>query len=142
MLTFTNPRLTATFTDWPLGGNKRGECRFAVETHPKKGHRICRVTTGKPKYSTYAGPSAIVDGSNGRTYLLQRIDIYGGVKVMRSDFMDATSDLGTNSSTFYRDSNPEQYNVLRQLVDKANEAPLTEAEIDRLADEEVARGLN
>ncbi len=120
MLTFTNPRIKAEFTDWPLGGNKRGMCKFVVENGGKKGFRISRTTTGKPKCSTYAGRSAIVDGSNGRTYLLQHVAMYGGVHVMRSDFMDATSDLECHSSTFYRDSNPDMYNTLLALIEQAN----------------------
>ncbi len=87
-LTFSNPRLSATFEDWP-SGSQRVRCTFQVEHHPKRGYRIARQTTGKPKYSTYGGPSAIVDGSDGRTYLLVHIPLYQMVKVRRSDFLDA-----------------------------------------------------
>lgn len=123
MFPLTNPRLVAEFNDWPLGGSKRGYCKFAVEPATKRGVRISRVTTGKPKYTTYAGKSAIVDGSDGRTYILQRIDIYNGVKAMRSDFMDAQLIPGQQSSTAYRDSQPELYNELIALITQANEVP-------------------
>jgi hypothetical protein len=118
MITFSNPRLEAVFEDWPIGGNKRGRCQFKVENGGKKGFRISRTTTGKPKYSTYANQCAIVDGSNGKTYLLQRLDISNSVHVMRSDFMDASGDLERTSSSFYQDN--DIYNTLRTLIDQAN----------------------
>jgi len=70
MITFSNPRLTATFDNWPLGGARRGRCVFGIEFNPNKGYRFTRVTTGKPKVTTYGGAGAIVDGSDGRTYLI------------------------------------------------------------------------
>src|SRR5689334_15722734 len=91
MPTFSNPRLTATFTDWPLGGDKRGQCVFKVESG-SRGIRVSRVTTGKPKYSIYGGKAAIVDGDDGKTYILHlTLPVYGPfIKIMRHDFMDAT----------------------------------------------------
>ena len=97
MITFSNPRQQATFTDWPLGGSKRGNCTFSVEFKKGKGWRFSRVTTGKPKTSTYGGRCAIVDGSDGRTYLLQFAGAFDFIKIMRSDFMDATGEVGTGS---------------------------------------------
>lgn len=81
---YSNPRKQATFTDWPLGGNRRGQCVFSVESN-KKGERISRVTTGAPKYSVYAEKSVIVDGDDGRTYLMQKTPY--AIHVYRSDFM-------------------------------------------------------
>lgn len=89
MTTYSNPRLAARFTDWPLGGNKRGQCVFAIEHNPKRGYRFTRTTTGKPKTATYGGPAAIVDGDDGRTYLLQWATRYGFIQISKSDFMDA-----------------------------------------------------
>lgn len=83
---FSNPRMTAEFTDWPLGGDRRGTCVFVVESHPKKGQRIARTTTGKPKYTTYAQQARIVDGDDGRTYLLFWSTQYSSaVRVCSSD---------------------------------------------------------
>lgn len=117
LITFSNPRLNATFTDWPLGGNKRGTCTFTIEHAPKKGYRVLRQTTGKPKASTYGGRMAIVDGSNGRTYILQEAGIYDFIKVMRSDFMDATHDIGQNAAVFRKDPD---FATLQQLIEQAN----------------------
>jgi len=89
MITFSNPRLTATFEDWPLGGNKRGKCTFTAEHRPNKGWRVSRVTTGKPKTTTYCQKLAIVDGSNGKTYILEATP-YNMIGIVRSDFMSAT----------------------------------------------------
>lgn len=124
MLPFINPRLVAEFNDWPIGGGNRGFCKFAVEDNGKKGTRVSRTTMDlhgricKPKYTTYHGKSAIVEGSDGRTYILQRVDIYNGIKVSRSDFMDAQlPDIG--SSTVYRDSHPDLYNTFASLIEQA-----------------------
>lgn len=89
---FNNPRLNAEFSDWPIGGQSRGQCKFTVETHIKRGQRVSRTTTDKfgrwhkPKYSVYGIQTIIVDGSDGRTYILQRT-IYNSITVMRHDFM-------------------------------------------------------
>jgi hypothetical protein len=93
-LTFTNARLEASFDDWPSGAN-RVQCRFYVEHNEKRGYRVCRMTTDKagnwckPKERTYGGPCAIVDGSDGKTYILQIAKLYGFVSIIRHDFMDA-----------------------------------------------------
>lgn len=74
--TFSNPRKTAMVEDWPIG-SKRCRTRFVVEVDDKRGERVARYTenkdrTGwnKPKRNTYASSFVIVDGDDGRTYLL------------------------------------------------------------------------
>lgn len=84
-MTFSNPRLYAEFSDWPLGGNKRGVCVFSVEYRKGKGWRVLRTTTGKPKVHTYGGKLAIVDGSDGRTYVLQEAGSFDAVAIIQSD---------------------------------------------------------
>lgn len=112
MVTLSNPRLEAVIEDYPLGGNKRGRCVFKVENNPKRGNRVGRTTTGKTKYDVYGGATAIVDGSNGRTYILQDAGVYGFIKVKRSDFMDATDTFG-KSAVFPGD---ERYEELKALL--------------------------
>lgn len=93
MITFSNPRLLAEFDDWP-SGRERVQCRFEFEHNPKRGYRIKRTTTDKhgrwckPKVCAYSGPGAIVDGSDGRTYIIQQSQ-YGFVQVWSSDLMNA-----------------------------------------------------
>lgn len=89
-ITYSNPRLEAVIQDWPIG-NKRTTATFRVETHPTRGQRGTRFTidpkTGRPsatKVLTYAAMVRIVDGDDGRTYLIER-SIYGGVSVMQSN---------------------------------------------------------
>lgn len=60
VLTFSNPRLRAEFTDWPIGGSNRGQCIF---------------TWCKPKCSTYA------DRSTSKNFNM--------VSIHRHDFMSA-----------------------------------------------------
>jgi hypothetical protein len=67
------------------------------------------VTTGKPKTTTYMGKAAIVDGSDERTYILQK-SMYGMVYVFRSDFMQEKT---------YSDTEP-QHAVITALIDEAN----------------------
>ena len=93
-LTFTNPRSMAEFDDWP-SGREKVKCKFYVEHDAKRGWRICRQTQDKrgqwckPKTRTFGGLCAIVDGSDGKTYILQHARIYAFVTIIRWDFFDA-----------------------------------------------------
>ncbi len=109
-LTFSNPRTLAEFNDWPLGGNKRGRCVFKVERN-KRGYRVSRQTTGKPKFDTYGGLVAIVDGSNGKTYILQVATPFKFIKISRSDFMNAAEANGGS----VHETDPD-YQPLMELI--------------------------
>lgn len=109
-LTYTNPRTGAEFNDWPLGGSRRGYCKFHVEKHNKRGWRVGRTTTGKTKYHTYGGPACIVDGSDGRTYVLQHSGVYDAISIARSDFMNS------EEGTVFKDSNPERFAELLEII--------------------------
>lgn len=117
-ITFSNPRLQAEFADWPLGGSKRGVCRFAV-CKDKKGVRASRTTTGKPKYTTYGGDACIADGSDGRTYVLRFAGKgYDHITVYRSDFLNVSrEDFGRDAAVFPDD--PE-FSELSALIRVAN----------------------
>lgn len=117
-VTFSNPRLVAEFSDWPMGGNKRGRCVFQVE-HDNRGWRVSRTTTGKPKYTTYSGQACIVDASNGRTYILEMAKIYGFITIRRSDFMDAGSDIGRERGSVFEDREPELFAELHAIIRKS-----------------------
>ena len=106
---YSNPVKSLTVSNYPLGGNKRGEMRFWVESNPKKGERIVRQSTGKPKYSTYAKECVIVTGEDGRTYF---ISLCGNdmIKVSSHDFMDVSREAGLDpngGSLFANPNNPE-----------------------------------
>ncbi len=122
MLTFSNPRRKATFTDWPLSFTKRGECTFEVHNMGKKGERVSRTTTGKPKFTTYASKAAIVDGSNGKTYLLLYSNNYGeSIRIASSDMQhDAPKDeTGLNSYTRLGYGEDDTFFQLKALVEMA-----------------------
>lgn len=93
MVQYSNPRLVAEINDWPIGGGNRGICKFEVEDGGKKGKRIVRTTTDKhgrwckPKKDTYAAAVCVVDGDDGKTYIMSTT-MYGFVKISRADFMD------------------------------------------------------
>jgi hypothetical protein len=118
VITFSNPRLHAEFTDWPLGGAKRGLCVFHIEHNPKRGYRFTRVTTGKPKTCTYGREGAIVDGSDGKTYLIQRAGSFNFISIYRHDFMSAS--FGTNGDHSIFPENTELFAIMDNLIIQAN----------------------
>lgn len=121
MVTFTNPRLYAEILDYPIGGGKRGKCVFTVHNDPKKGYRVLRTTTGKAKLDTYATKVAIVDGNDGRTYILKFDSRGGSVSVFRHDFMCADSKaIGEDARGSYVYPGDARYVELLGLVDDAN----------------------
>ncbi len=120
-ITLSNPRLAAEFYDWPLGGSKRGMCQFLVHKDPKKGYRVSRQTTGKPKYSTYRGKTVLCDGSDGRTYIVSYPPaVYGpSISVYDSAFMCTVDSVIPHYNT-PRDG--EVYVALAALIDQVHGA--------------------
>lgn len=119
MISFTNPRLNATFGDWPLGFNARGTCTFVVETHPKRGQRVLRTTTGKPKASTYSDKCCIVDGSDGKTYLLHYSKLYEAVSIYQSDNQHNAHFGRAGDHYVSRSAEPELFAELLTLIENA-----------------------
>ena len=118
---FTNPRLHAEFPDWPMGGNRRGPCVFNIEHKPGKGWRFTRQTTGKPKTHTYGGKAAIVDGDDGRTYLLQFAGLYDFITIYASSLLCADpKEIGGDNAVWPKDA---RYTALKALIDAANKVP-------------------
>ena len=99
----SNPVRSLTIPDYPLGGNKRGEMRFWVESHPTKGERIVRQSKGsKPKYSTYSDKYAIATGENGRTFLVSYNKLPNAVTVQDHNFKEPPKEYDLS---FYLDRN-------------------------------------
>lgn len=91
-LTYSNPRKSAVFTDWPYG-QLRTTCTFEIERDPKRGERAVRHTidpkTGEsnaPKPLTFSARQLIVDGSDGKTYIATK-SLYGHISIMQSNMM-------------------------------------------------------
>lgn len=82
MTNYSNPRMSAEIPNWPSGG-KRVTARFLIEV-TNKGERAVRKTTGRPYKLTYAKRMRIVDGDDGRTYIV-RAHGHGMVSIMRGD---------------------------------------------------------
>lgn len=95
--TLSNFRLSDEIPDWPLGGGRRGVCVFSREAN-KKGQRILRTTTGKPKASRYYPMICLADGSDGRTHLVGLTD-YGFVAIMSSDMQHSEYSVFMDSDT-------------------------------------------
>lgn len=108
MKTYSSPRREATVENW-AHGRRRVTARFYIETG-KRGERVCRVTTGKPKKSTYSEQCAIVDGDDGRTYTLHYGRLYGFVGVMRGNMKHQEET---------RNPRDPGYQELRDLLDRA-----------------------
>lgn len=123
MLPFSNPRLVAEFNDWP-SGRDRVKCRFEVLPRDRYGVRVSRTTTDrhgrwcKPKLTTAGQRAAVVDGADGRTYIL--VERSGGVHVARHDFMDAPALPGCSGAYAFQNFAPELYQELLALIEKAN----------------------
>ncbi len=81
---YSNPRTKATIENWP-NGSHRVTATFSIESHPTRGERAIRVTTGAPKKLTFARKMRIIDGDNGRTYIAE-LSAYGGmITIVRGD---------------------------------------------------------
>ena len=118
MITFSNPRLNATFDDWPLGGTRRGTCTFQVETNAR-GSRTLRTTTGKPKASTYSDKCCVVDGSDGKTYLLHYNKTYNAVSIYQSDNAHNAHFGEPGDSYVPQDTKPELFATMFSLIHSA-----------------------
>lgn len=110
---YSNPRVNAIVRDYPLGGNKRGQATFTIESKPGKGERGVRVTidprTGResaPKTLTFATKARIVDGDDGRTYIAE-LTMYGFVTIMKSNMQHRHGD-----AIFERDPDYEEVRAL------------------------------
>jgi hypothetical protein len=87
-----------TIQDWPLGGGKRGTCLFHHESN-KRGQRILRTTTGKPKASTYYMRVCLVDGSDGKTHYIGYSQ-YGFLSVMSCDMQHSDFSIHPHDPNF------------------------------------------
>ena len=113
-----NPRREAVFNDWP-SGRVRVNCRFWIESDPKRGERVYRQTEDKngrpckPKQKTYCTRACIVDGDDGRTYLLEQSGNFGFITI-------ASHDMKYDVETVHEGDNPSYYTELSGLLGAAS----------------------
>lgn len=86
-MNYSNPRMEAVIDNWPIG-RTRTTATFRIETSPK-GQRGTRFTidpkTDRPsavKKLTYARQARIVDGDDGKTYIIE-LTMYDHISVMQ-----------------------------------------------------------
>jgi hypothetical protein len=103
-MNLSNPREKAVIEDWPIG-RKRCTATFQVEDGGKKGQRVARTTTGKPKRTTYYQKVMIVDGDDGRTYIIARTEHNQAVVIP-----------GTLKTTEYFYEGSPEYDMIRALL--------------------------
>lgn len=82
-ISYSNPRMEATIENWP-SGSKKVTAKFWIESHPTRGERAVRVTTGAEKKLTFARKMRIVDGDDGRTYIAE-LSHFRHITIMRGD---------------------------------------------------------
>lgn len=92
-----NFRLSDKIENWPLGGNKRGLCTFAHERN-KKGQRILKTTTGKPKASRYAPYTCLAD-LDGKTVIVQATE-YGHISITDSALKYSVGTIHENDPNY------------------------------------------
>ena len=115
-ISYSNPRMKAVIEDWPIGQH-RTRAIFSIEQNPKKiGQRACRVTVNpnngalsSPKKLTYALISRIVDGDDGKTYVLN-LTSFGHISVFQGN-------MQYNEEAIFE--NDPRYNEIKALFDPA-----------------------
>lgn len=105
MLNLTNPRTEADCPNWP-SGRRRVHAKFWCETN-NRGTRVNRVTTGKPARTNYYLKALIVDGDDGRTYIIAHT---------RYNQMVLISGTLKDIQYFYSDESKEMYEQIRGLL--------------------------
>lgn len=134
---FSNPRHSVSVPNWPAG-TKRGEVQYAtatfqVEHKPNKGYRVIKTVVGKPKVSTFGGRVAIVDGIDGKTYIIQRSQFSEAIYVYRHDFKHPTKEelegLGLDDYVISFNVCNVWYNDAKNLINEAH-AQVTEEVTD------------
>ena len=131
---FANPRHSASIPNWPAG-TKNGEvqyatCKFQVEFKPSKGFRVIKTVVGKPKVSTFGGRVAIVDGCDGKTYIIQKSQYSEAIYVYRHDFKHPTKQelesLGLGDYVISFDVNQVWYHEFNSLIKAADDLTVQE----------------
>jgi hypothetical protein len=113
MLKLSSPRREVVVEDWP-SGRHRVTASFQVEAKDRKGERVVRTTTdsigrvSKPKRTTYHLKIRLVDGDDGRVYVLG-ITEYGQVVLIP----------GTLKTAKYFYPEDEEYGAYRALLESA-----------------------
>jgi hypothetical protein len=104
LVKFSNPRLLAEIEDFPIGSGNRGKCIFRIQNGGKWGVRATRTTMNKhglwckPKVDTYCEKAAIVDGDDGKTYVLSLTRYSAHISIRDSAFMSAGTVFGSDES--------------------------------------------
>ena len=68
-LTLSNPRRLYVAHNWP-SGSKRVTREFGIQIDDAGRERALTWTKGKPKYSAWYQSCRVVDGSDGKTYVV------------------------------------------------------------------------
>ena len=87
-----------------------------MEYKPNKGWRFTRTTTGKPKTTTYGREGCIVDGEDGKTYLIQRAGAFNFINIFAHDFMSAHFGQNGDNAVF-PESNPALFAELDAMIE-------------------------
>jgi hypothetical protein len=97
--TLSNFRREDSIENWPIGRDKRATAVFAHEAN-KRGQRILRTTTGKPKATTYYQAICLADGSDGKTHLVSLAAEMDMLRIGSADMKHADFTLWPRDSVF------------------------------------------
>ena len=103
MIQLSSPRDRAVIENWP-SGKHRVTALFESQTN-KRGTRIRRTTTGKPKATNYYTAAVLVDGDDGRTYVLA-LTAYEQIVLIP----------GTLKGTQYFNDGDDEYEIYKPLL--------------------------
>jgi hypothetical protein len=98
-LMLSNFRREDSIENWPIGRDKRATAIFAHEA-TKRGQRILRTTTGKPKATTYYKAICLADGSDGKTHLVSLAAEIDMLRVGSADMKHAEKTLWPRDAEF------------------------------------------
>lgn len=118
MINLSNPRLSATIENWPMGFRKTATCKFETE-HKNGMSRIVKTTTGKPKCFTYHKQVCLVDGDNGKIYILWRSEYSPAIGIWTHDAKTPTREEFENHYVSAVENN-ELFMQLNSLLNQAN----------------------
>lgn len=128
MKTYSNPTMTRNIENWPYGRDMRTLASFYIETDPKRGQRAVRRTVdprngtlSAPKKLTFADRMRIVDGSDGKTYILEdNSRSYDHLTVMQSN-------MKFTEESIYKDD--PRFAQLKALFDEPDNATISKQDL-------------
>lgn len=115
---YSNPRQNVVITTWPWGRTIT-TATFTIERVPGKGERCKRIVIdpktkrpAAPKLLTYSERQLIVDGDDGKTYIIKKQHNYVFITVAKSNMMHEEETVWPSGTSR---AQPEKHTALLAL---------------------------